>query len=101
MTDMPAMKRPFLSRAATFAAGLLISASALASETGGLQQSGTDLDDKASLQRGAALYMNYCSGCHSLKYVRYARIGEDLGLTEDQVQANLNFTGAKIGDHVI
>ena len=95
------MKRPFLSRAATFAAGLLISASALASETGGLQQSGTDLDDKASLQRGAALYMNYCSGCHSLKYVRYARIGEDLGLTEDQVQANLNFTGAKIGDHVI
>lgn len=101
MTDMPAMKRPFLSRAATFAAGLLISASALASETGGLQQSGTDLDDKASLQRGAALYINYCSGCHSLKYVRYARIGEDLGLTEDQVQANLNFTGAKIGDHVI
>ena len=101
MTDMPAMKRPLLSRAATFAAGLLISASALASETGGLQQSGTDLDDKASLQRGAALYMNYCSGCHSLKYVRYARIGEDLGLTEDQVQANLNFTGAKIGDHVI
>ena len=101
MTDMPAMKRPFLSRAASFAAGLLISASALASETGGLQQSGTDLDDKASLQRGAALYMNYCSGCHSLKYVRYARIGEDLGLTEDQVQANLNFTGAKIGDHVL
>ncbi len=95
------MKRPFLSRAATFAAGLLISASALASETGGLQQSGTDLDDKASLQRGAALYMNYCSGCHSLKYLRYARIGEDLGLTEDQVQANLNFTGGKIGDHVI
>ena len=95
------MTKNFLTRAATFAAGLLISASALASETGGLQQSGTDLDDKASLQRGAALYMNYCSGCHSLKYVRYARIGEDLGLTEDQVQANLNFTGAKIGDHVI
>ena len=57
MTDMPAMKRPFLSRSSTFAAGLLISASALASETGGLQQSGTDLDDKASLQRGAALYI--------------------------------------------
>ena len=45
--------------------------------------------------------MNYCGGCHSLKYMRYARIAEDLGLTEEDVMANLNFTGAKIGDHVI
>ncbi len=89
------------SRAAVFAAGLLISLTALASETGGLQQSGTDLEDTASLQRGAQLYMNYCSGCHSLQYLRYARIGEDLGLTEAQVQANLNLNGGKIGDHVI
>ena len=95
------MTKNFLSRAAVFAAGLLVSVSALANEGGNLQQSGTDLDDVASLQRGAALYMNYCSGCHSLKYVRYARIGEDLGLTEDDVQANLNFNGGKIGDHVI
>ena len=93
--------RKLASRAAVFAAGLLLSLTALASETAGLQQSGTDLDDKASLQRGAQLYMNYCAGCHSLQYVRYARIGEDLGLTEDQVQANLNLTGAKFGDHVI
>ena len=95
------MTKNFASRAAVFAAGLLISLTALASETAGLQQSGTDLDDKASLQRGAQLFMNYCSGCHSLQYVRYARIGEDLGLTEDQVQANLNLNGSKIGDHVI
>lgn len=95
------MTKNFLSRAAIAAAGLLLSAVALANEGGNLQQSGTDLNDKASLQRGAALFMNYCSGCHSLKYVRYARIGEDLGLTEAQVMQNLNFTGAKIGDHVI
>ncbi len=95
------MTKNFLSRAAVFAAGLLLSTVALANETAGLQQSGTDLDDKASLQRGAALYMNNCSGCHSLKYLRYARIGEDLGLTEDEVQQNLNFSGGKIGDHVI
>lgn len=95
------MTKNFLSRAALFAASLLLSATALASEGGNLQQSGTDLDDRASLQRGAALYMNYCSGCHSLKYVRYARISEDLGLTEAQVMQNLNFTGGKFGDHVI
>lgn len=95
------MTKNFLSRAAVFAAGLLVSVAALANEGGNLQQSGTDLDDVASLQRGAALYMNYCSGCHSLKYVRYARIGEDLGLSEDDVQTYLNLNGSKIGDHVI
>lgn len=95
------MTKNFASRAAVFAAGLLLSLTALASGTAGLQQSGTDLDDKASLQRGAQLYMNYCASCHSLQYLRYARIGEDLGLTEDQVQTNLNLTGAKFGDHVM
>lgn len=95
------MTKNLLSRAAILAASLLLSATAMASGGGKLQQAGTDLDDQASLQRGAKLYMNYCSGCHSLKYVRYARIGEDLGLSEDDVQANLNFNGGKIGDHVI
>lgn len=81
-------------------AGLLVSGTAFAAGGGNLQQSGTDLGDRASLQRGAALYMNYCAGCHSLKYLRYSRIGEDLGLTEQQVMANLNFTGAKYGETV-
>lgn len=95
------MTKTFVSRLAVFAASLLLTFTAMAADGGALQQSGADLNDKASLQRGAALYMNYCSGCHSLKYVRYARIGEDLGLSEEDVQANLNFTGGKIGDHVI
>ena len=95
------MTKTFASRLAAFAAGLLLSASALAAGGGNLQQAGTDIGDRASLQRGAALYMNYCAGCHSLKYVRYARIAEDLGLSEDDVQQYLNFTGGKIGDHVI
>ena len=80
--------------------GLLASGTALAAGGGDLQQAGNDLGDRASLQRGAALYMNYCSGCHSLQYVRYSRIARDLGLTEDQVQAALNFTGAKVGEQV-
>ena len=84
---------------AVFAAA--IASPAFAAEEGAkLQQSGTDLGDQASLQRGAKLYMNYCSGCHSLKYMRYSRMAEDLGLTEDDVQANLNFTGARSGEQV-
>lgn len=89
-----------MTRFAAFIAGMLVSASAFASGSGGLQQSGTDLGDRASLQRGAALYMNYCSGCHSLKYLRYSRMAEDLGLGEDEVMQNLNFTGAKFGEQV-
>jgi ubiquinol-cytochrome c reductase cytochrome c1 subunit len=84
---------------AAFAAAIAFPAFA-AEEGGNLQQSGTDLGDQASLQRGAKLYMNYCSGCHSLKYMRYSRMAEDLGLSEDDVQANLNFTGAKPGEQV-
>jgi ubiquinol-cytochrome c reductase cytochrome c1 subunit len=82
-------------------AGLFIAAPAFAAEEGAaLPRAGTDLTDHASLQRGAALFMNYCSGCHSLKYLRYSRMAEDLGLTEEQVQANLNFTGVKVGEQI-
>ena len=51
-----------LARVATFAAGLLVSASAFAATEGNLQHAGVDLGDQGSLQRGAKLYMNYCSG---------------------------------------
>ena len=33
---------------------------------------GTDVDNKASLQRGARNFANYCLGCHSLKYERWS-----------------------------
>jgi len=87
-------------RAMLLAGGLLLGTSVLASEGGGLRQAGTDIGDKASLQRGAKLYMNYCSGCHSLKYLRYSRMAEDLGLSEEEVMDNLNFTGAKFGEQI-
>lgn len=58
----------------------------------------TDLADRASLQRGAKLFVNYCAGCHSMKLMRTSRIAEDLKLTQEQVEQNLLFTGAKFGD---
>src|SRR4249920_1009060 len=83
---------------AAFAA--LAPVAAFAGEGEGLLEANTHLTDQASLQRGAKLFMNYCSGCHSLKFMRYARIGDDLGLTEKEVTDNLNFTGAKHLDHI-
>jgi ubiquinol-cytochrome c reductase cytochrome c1 subunit len=78
-------------------------ASAPASAAGGaaLLESHVNLKDQASLQRGAALYMNYCAGCHSLGYQRYSRTAKDLGLSEEQVMSYLNFTGAKFGEHML
>jgi len=85
------------------AAGLLLGSttSAVASEEGGLPSAGTNVHDQAALQRGAKLFFNYCVGCHSLKFVRYSRIAQDLGLSEQDVMGNLNMTGAKFGDPVI
>jgi ubiquinol-cytochrome c reductase cytochrome c1 subunit len=86
---------------AAMALGLLLATPAMASEEGGhMPQAGTDLGDQASLQRGAKLFMNYCSGCHSRQYLRYSRIGEDLGLSEEDVQQNLNFSGGKLGEQI-
>lgn len=58
-----------------------------------------DPTDKPSLQRGARTFMNYCMGCHSLKYERYERLMAAPGIPEDIVMQNLRFnTDAKIGD---
>ena len=65
-----------------------------------LESSQININDKASMQRGAALFMNYCAGCHSLGFQRYSRMAEDLGLTEEQVMANLVFTDAKFGESI-
>ena len=91
------MTKKWIALLAAAGTALLFSTAALASGGGAVQQAGNDLTDRASLQRGAQAYMSYCSGCHSLKYLRYSRMASDLGLTEEQVMDNLNFTGAKFG----
>ncbi|CAN5618718.1 cytochrome c1 [soil metagenome] len=55
------------------------------------------LNEVASLQNGAKLFVNYCLNCHSAAYMRYNRL-TDLGLTEDQIKKNLLFAGDKVGD---
>ncbi|MCK5905724.1 MAG: cytochrome c1 [Gammaproteobacteria bacterium] len=60
-----------------------------------------DVSDVNSLQRGAGNFFNYCVGCHSLKFIRYNQIAEDLDLNESQLVQNLIFTQAKPEDAVI
>ena len=42
------------------------------------------LNDLASLQTGAKLFVNHCLNCHEAAFMRYNRMG-DIGLTDDQM----------------
>lgn len=61
----------------------------------------TDISSTASLQRGARNFVNYCLGCHSLQYVRYSQVAQDLSVTEEQLKANLMFTGERAYDYIL
>lgn len=48
-----------------------------------------DPHDKASLQRGANHFVNYCLSCHQAELMRYKRIADDLGIDEDLMMETL------------
>lgn len=64
-----------------------------------VDDAGIDLTDKESLQRGFKAYNQYCLGCHTLKFQRYNRAFEDLGIKEED-QASYMLAGKKPGDHI-
>jgi len=57
-----------------------------------------ELNNKASLQRGAKYFVNYCLSCHPAQHSRYKRVADDLGISEELMIQNLIFTGQKFGD---
>src|SRR5277367_2513555 len=91
-----------IKRLLMIAVALLPAGFALAQEGGeiALQHAGTDITDMKSLQRGARDFMNYCSGCHSLTYLRYNRMAEDLQIPDKELAPNLMFTSNKPFDSV-
>jgi ubiquinol-cytochrome c reductase cytochrome c1 subunit len=89
--------------AAALCAGALLAAPLAARAEGGdaqLLHAGNDVRNKASLQRGARNFMNYCSGCHSAQYVRYNRIAADLDIAEPELKSNLMFTSERSSDTI-
>ena len=65
-----------------------------------LDHANTDISDTASLQNGAKLFMNYCSGCHAISFMRYNRIAKDLNLSDSLVAEPLMFAGDKPGETI-
>ena len=78
----------------------VVSINSFAASKAPLDHADTDIFDEASLQNGAKLFMNYCSGCHSISFMRYNRIAKDLNLSEEQVAKNLMFAGKKTGEAI-
>src|SRR5690606_33120341 len=78
--------------AAAAVAALAASIAFGASEGVALEPANANINNTASLQRGAKYFVNYCLGCHSAQYVRYNKLAEGLKLTEDQLVQNLIFT---------
>jgi ubiquinol-cytochrome c reductase cytochrome c1 subunit len=64
-------------------------------------KAGNEITNQASLQRGARNYVNYCQSCHSLKYMRYERMANDLGITNELLRTRLIANGAKPTDYML
>jgi ubiquinol-cytochrome c reductase cytochrome c1 subunit len=79
---------------------IALPALAWASSGGGkapLDHAPVNLHDRASLQRGAQIFVNHCLNCHSASAMRYTRLA-DIGLDEELVKENLLFAGDKVGE---
>lgn len=50
-----------------------------------------DVGNTTSVQRGARGFVNYCSACHTLKYLRYNQMAAGLGIPEKLLKQNLMF----------
>jgi ubiquinol-cytochrome c reductase cytochrome c1 subunit len=64
-------------------------------------KAGNQIDSVASLQRGARNFFSYCQSCHSLKYMRYSRIAEDLLIPPEQLEQYLLPAGSRATDYVL
>lgn len=71
-----------------------------ASPAEGLMHAGTNVHDRAAVQRGARMFVNYCMGCHSARYMRYQRIADDLDLSDELVEEWLIFGDQEISDNM-
>lgn len=88
----------------TIVAAAGVFASSLAMAAGGgedLEHVNINVHDKAALQRGASLFVNYCLACHQMEYLRYNRIMQDLDLSEEQVQQFLLRGDQEVDDFLL
>lgn len=80
---------------------LLYSSLGFTAGNGPLFHVNVDVHNRASLQRGAKLFVNYCLSCHSASFSRYNRVAADLQISEENMRKNLIFTSQRFADTMI
>jgi len=77
---------------------MAVPAMAIASGAGvHLDKAPVNLQDQASLQRGAKLFTSRCLACHAASYMRYNRL-RDIGMSEEKIKKELELPeDVKIG----
>lgn len=100
LTTLTKARRVSLHLAAVLLSALVLSGFsgiagvAFAAGSGGSYPRAPIDDSIESRQRGAALFVNYCLGCHSARYMSYGRMAEDLQITPQQMREHLIFADA-------
>ena len=109
-TKKSAMRRFLVVGAGLIASAVMLSGAARAAEeekTKGLgadwatSQAKVDVENMASLQRGARNFAQYCLGCHSLKYERWSRMAQDLDVPVELLQKDVMPPGASPSEYVL
>src|SRR6267154_1755300 len=113
-TDMGRGRRGWLAAALLSAAGAATHGAWAAEEAAGSPEAvgmfgadwqswraANDVSHIPSVQRGARNFVSYCLGCHSLKYERWSRLGEDLGVPPRLLQQDLLPPGDKPAQYVL
>jgi ubiquinol-cytochrome c reductase cytochrome c1 subunit len=84
--------------------GLALLSGAVSANEGGhagwQRPADNEITNLPSLQRGARNFMSYCSGCHSLKFVRYSRLAEDLKISDSLRDQYIVKPGDKFSDYI-
>lgn len=66
-----------------------------------LEDADVDVFDFKSVERGAGYFVDHCMGCHSVKHMRYSRIGQDLNLSEERMKQAVMPASSKIHESMI
>jgi ubiquinol-cytochrome c reductase cytochrome c1 subunit len=74
---------------------MMVPAMAFANTALHLDAAPGNLNDKASLQRGAQFFLANCTACHSAEYLRYNRL-MDIGMSKEEI-VKLLPEGSKLG----
>lgn len=75
----------------------LLPALVLASGGEQLMHADNNLSDSDSLKRGAKIFVDNCLSCHSASFMRFSRMGQDLGISDKELLSDYMHGNDKVG----